>query len=94
MSKSYENTIPLFLPENQLKKLVRRIPTDSTPVEAPKDPDSSAVFQLLEQFATTEVAADVRKRLEAGGVAEGAEKARARASSVLKSVRSAIGIGT
>lgn len=132
MSKSYENTVPLFLPENQLKKLVRRIPTDSTPVEAPKNPDNSAVFQMLEQFATTDVAADVRKRLEAGGVgwgelknelfdilnteltplrerynalmepgseldrvlAEGAERARERAGRVLKSVRSAIGIGT
>ena len=36
MSKSYDNTIPLFLPENN-SKLVRRIPTDSTPVEEPKD---------------------------------------------------------
>lgn len=71
MSKSYGNTIPLFLPENQLKKLVRRIPTDSTPVEDPKDPDSSNVFQILERFATPEVVADTRKRLEAGGVGWG-----------------------
>jgi tryptophanyl-tRNA synthetase len=51
------------------------MPTDSTPVEAPKDPDSSAVFQILEQFATGETAAtlvpDVRKRLEAGGMGWG-----------------------
>ncbi len=71
MSKSYDNHIPLFLPENQLRKLVRRIPTDSTPVEAPKDPDSSAVFQILEQFAAPDVTADTRKRLEAGGVGWG-----------------------
>ncbi|MFC4002461.1 tryptophan--tRNA ligase [Prauserella oleivorans] len=74
MSKSYDNTIPLFLPENQLKKLVRRIPTDSTPVEAPKDPDSSPVFQILEQFAppsSADVVADTRKRLEAGGMGWG-----------------------
>ncbi len=45
MSKSYDNYIPLFLPAAKLRKLVRRIPTDSTPVEAPKDPDASAVFQ-------------------------------------------------
>ena len=51
MSKSYDNYIPLFLPAPKLRKLVRRIPTDSTPVEAPKDPDSSAVFQILAQFA-------------------------------------------
>jgi tryptophanyl-tRNA synthetase len=71
MSKSYDNTIQLFVPESQLKKLVRRIPTDSTPVEAPKDPDSSFVFQILEQFATPDVTANVRKRLEAGGMGWG-----------------------
>ncbi|WP_062217113.1 tryptophan--tRNA ligase [Streptomyces sp. NBRC 109706] len=71
MSKSYDNTIPLFLPEGKLKKLVRRIPTDSTSVEEPKDPDSSSVFQILEQFATPEVIADTRKRLMAGGVGWG-----------------------
>ena len=51
MSKSYDNYIPLFVPAPKLKKLVRRIPTDCTPVEAPKDPDSSAVFHILAQFA-------------------------------------------
>jgi len=71
MSKSYDNTIPLFLPEKKLKKLIRRIPTDSTPVEEPKDPDSSAVFQLLEQLASDEVVADARSRLTAGGVGWG-----------------------
>ncbi len=69
MSKSYDNHIPLFLPENKLKKLIRRIPTDSTPVEAPKDPDSSVVFQLLTHFADAEQIAETRKRLEAGGMA-------------------------
>lgn len=71
MSKSYDNHIPLFLPENRLKKLVRRIPTDSTPVEDPKDPDTSAVFQLLEHFADAERTAAVRKRLEEGGMGWG-----------------------
>ena len=71
MSKSYDNYIPLFLPAPKLKKLVRRIPTDSTPVEAPKDPDSSSVFQILAQFAEPDVVADTRKRLEAGGVGWG-----------------------
>src|SRR5699024_7250747 len=125
MSKSYDNTIPLFLPENKLKKLIRRIPTDSTPVEEPKDPDSSAVFQLLQQLADAETVADTRKRLSEGGLgwgelknqlfevanaelgplreryeeliqpdsdldrylAEGAVKARERASRVLRSAR-------
>lgn len=71
MSKSYDNHIPLFLPENKLKKLIRRIPTDSTPVEAPKDPDSSVVFQLLTHFADAEQIAETRKRLEAGGMGWG-----------------------
>ncbi|HLU98696.1 MAG TPA: tryptophan--tRNA ligase [Thermobifida alba] len=71
MSKSYDNHIPLFLPENKLKKLVRRIPTDSTPVEEPKDPDSSVVFQLLTHFAGAEQVAETRKRLEAGGMGWG-----------------------
>ncbi|MGI9002836.1 MAG: tryptophan--tRNA ligase [Pseudonocardia sp.] len=71
MSKSYANTIPLFVPRPQLEKLVRRIATDSTPVEDPKDPDTSLPFQILEQFAAPEVIAEVRKRLEAGGTGWG-----------------------
>ncbi len=71
MSKSYDNTIPLFCGEAQLKKLVRRIPTDSTPVAEPKDPDASHVFQILEQFAAPEVVADTRLRLQAGGMGWG-----------------------
>lgn len=71
MSKSYDNTIALFCSEAQLKKLVKRIPTDSSSVEEPKDPDSSNVFQILEQFATPDVAADARQRLQAGGMGWG-----------------------
>ncbi|MGH7866682.1 MAG: tryptophan--tRNA ligase, partial [Candidatus Dormibacteraceae bacterium] len=71
MSKSYNNTIPLFAGERELKKVVMRIPTDSTPVEAPKDPDGSTVFRLLEQFAVATVTVDVRGRLEAGGMGWG-----------------------
>lgn len=71
MSKSYDNTIPLFCSEAQLKKLVKRIPTDSTPVDEPKDPNSSNVFQILEQFAAPDVTAEVRQQLQAGGVGWG-----------------------
>ncbi|HEX2298547.1 MAG TPA: tryptophan--tRNA ligase, partial [Pseudonocardiaceae bacterium] len=49
---------------------------DSTPVEAPKDPDSSLVFQLLTSFATAEVIAGTRRELEAGGLGWGALKDR------------------
>ncbi|PYC86605.1 tryptophan--tRNA ligase [Streptomyces tateyamensis] len=71
MSKSYGNTIPLFAPEAEIRKIVRRIPTDSTPVEAPKNPDASSVFQLLTHFASPDRTADVRARLEAGGMGWG-----------------------
>lgn len=71
MSKSYGNTIPLFAREAELRKIVRRIPTDSTPVEAPKDPDASPVFQLLAHFASPETTAEVRARLEVGGMGWG-----------------------
>ncbi|APU14154.1 MULTISPECIES: tryptophan--tRNA ligase [Actinoalloteichus] len=71
MSKSYDNTIPLFLPAGKLKKLVRRMPTDSTPVEAPKNADESSVFQILQQFASEDVVNDTRARLAAGGVGWG-----------------------
>ena len=71
MSKSYGNTIPLFVSESQLKSLVRRIPTDSTPVEDPKNADSSPAFQIMEQFAPEDVTADTRRRLEAGGMGWG-----------------------
>jgi tryptophanyl-tRNA synthetase len=71
MSKSYDNTIPLFHSEAQLKKLVRRIPTDSTPVEEPKDPDSSTIFQIVDQFATPEIVAETRRRLREGGMGWG-----------------------
>jgi len=71
MSKSYGNTLPLFAPEAELRKLIRRIPTDSTPVEAPKDPDSSSVFRVLEYLAEPEVASSTRARLEAGGLGWG-----------------------
>ncbi|GAA2514397.1 tryptophan--tRNA ligase [Pilimelia columellifera] len=76
MSKSYGNTIPLFAPEATLRKTIRRIPTDSVPVEAPKDPDSSSVFTLLEHFGTADVVADTRAALLAGGMGWGEVKAR------------------
>jgi tryptophanyl-tRNA synthetase len=76
MSKSYNNTIPLFAPEAELRKVIRRIPTDSVPVEAPKDPDSAAVFTLLERFGDPDVVADTRARLLAGGIGWGEVKGR------------------
>lgn len=71
MSKSYGNTIPLFCSGSELRKTINKIPTDSTPVEEPKDPDNSSVFLILEQLAPAEVTQDVRKRLQAGGMGWG-----------------------
>ena len=54
MSKSYNNTIPLFLPEKQLKKYINKIKTNLLEPGEPKDPDTSAVFQMWQAFATPE----------------------------------------
>lgn len=51
MSKSYNNTIPLFEEPKKLQKLINKIKTDSLPPEAPKDPDSSILFMLYKEFA-------------------------------------------
>jgi tryptophanyl-tRNA synthetase len=56
MSKSYDNTIPLFLPRDKLRKAVNAIVTDSTPPDAPKDPASSIVFKIFEQCARPQAA--------------------------------------
>ena len=52
MSKSYDNTIPLFAPRETLKKLVFSIVTDSRAPGEPKDTEGSALFQLHQAFAT------------------------------------------
>jgi tryptophanyl-tRNA synthetase len=75
MSKSYNNTIPLFtISSNQLQKLIRRYITDSTPANAPKDADNSGLFQIYREIASTEDAARVRAQLLEGGMSWGALK--------------------
>ena len=66
MSKSYDNTIPLFAPEARLRKLVAKIVTDASPPEAPKDPDASTVFQLYRAVAAPDDARALADRLRAG----------------------------
>jgi tryptophanyl-tRNA synthetase len=51
MSKSYDNTIPLFAPREQLKKLIAGIVTDSRAPGEAKEADNSNVFQLYQAFA-------------------------------------------
>ena len=52
MSKSYDNTIPMFAPRNELKKLIAGILTDSRAPGEPKDTEGSALFQLYQAFAS------------------------------------------
>jgi tryptophanyl-tRNA synthetase len=54
MSKSYDNTIPLFAPPEQLKKLIMGIVTDSRAPGEPKSTEGSALFQIYQAFATPE----------------------------------------
>ena len=74
MSKSYGNTIELFIEKNVLKKRVMSIVTDSTPVDEPKDPNTCNVFALFKLFATQEEINDLAVRYREGGVGYGEVK--------------------
>ena len=52
MSKSYNNTLPIFGGEKELKKSIMRIVTDSTPVEAAKPTENSTILALFKLFAS------------------------------------------
>jgi tryptophanyl-tRNA synthetase len=73
MSKSYNNTIPLWLPEKQLRKAIMRIVTNSLEPGEPKDPDDSALFAIYAAFASPEQRADMRRAFQ-DGVAWGEAK--------------------
>ena len=75
MSKSYDNTIPLFAPREQLKKLISSIVTDSrTPGQA-KETESSALFQIYQAFASSDETSVMRKAY-ADGIAWGDAKTK------------------
>jgi tryptophanyl-tRNA synthetase len=130
MSKSYDNTIPLFLDEKPLLKRINQIVTNSQAPEEPKDPDLSSVFNLHKLLLSDDEESQARSRYQAGGMgwgqakkdyfetlnahlkgpreeyrrwmadpaalqavlAQGRDKARAKASVFLDKVRSTIGI--
>ncbi len=73
MSKSYDNTIPLFAPREQLKKLIAGIVTDSSAPGEPKAVEGSALFQIYQAFATPEETAALRQAY-ADGIAWGDAK--------------------
>ncbi len=74
MSKSKGNTIPLFAPSKQLRKSIMRIVTGPEPLEAPKDPEPSTVWQLYRLVAGEEAAGRMAERLRAGGYGWGHAK--------------------
>lgn len=73
MSKSYDNTIPLFAPREQLKKLINAIVTDSKAPGEAKDTNGSALFQIFQAFATEAETAELRQAY-ADGIAWGDAK--------------------
>ena len=75
MSKSYDNTIPLFGTAKQLKEAIARIVTDSKLPGEPKDADGSHLFTLYQAFASQAQQAEFRAELE-GGLAWGEAKNR------------------
>lgn len=74
MSKSYGNTISLFVSDKELKKQVMSIVTDSTPLEDPKDPDQDHVFAIYKLVATPEQVETMRQNYLAGGYGFGHAK--------------------
>tara|TARA_R110002072_G_scaffold43340_16_gene121853 strand:+ start:4860 stop:5867 length:1008 start_codon:yes stop_codon:yes gene_type:complete len=73
MSKSYNNTIPLFLPEKALRKAINKIKTNLQEPGEPKDPDNSTVFQVWAAFASADETARMRQEFD-NGIAWGEAK--------------------
>jgi tryptophanyl-tRNA synthetase len=74
MSKSYNNTIPLFASEKELRKTMMRIVTNSQAVEEPKDPETSQIYLLYKLFASPEEQSSLAARYRAGGMGWGEAK--------------------
>lgn len=74
MSKSYNNTIDIFLPEKQLRKQIMAIVTDSTPLEEPKNPDTCNVYALYKLVADESQVAEMRSNYQAGNYGYGHAK--------------------
>jgi tryptophanyl-tRNA synthetase len=74
MSKSYDNAIPLFGSDKEVKKSIMSVVTDSTTVEAPKNPDTCHVFALLKLFLAPAEQAALAERYRRGGEGYGTYK--------------------
>jgi tryptophanyl-tRNA synthetase len=68
MSKSYGNIISLFAEDEEIKKAVMSIPTDSKGIAEPKNPEEDKVFALHKLFAGEEELAGIEKRYREGGL--------------------------
>ena len=66
MSKSHNNTIPLFASRDQLHKLIKRVRTNSLPPSAPKDPEDCPLFDLYKAFTSKEAQTNMRNRYAEG----------------------------
>ncbi|UTF51642.1 tryptophan--tRNA ligase [Desulfomicrobium sp. ZS1] len=66
MSKSYNNYIPLFAPEKDLRKLIMKITTNSQAPEEPKETEGCALFEMFRAFATKDQVAEMRAKFAAG----------------------------
>ena len=71
MSKSYGNTIDLFLDEKSLRKQIMQIVTDPTPIEEPKNPDTCNIFQIYRLFLDKQGVEDLRQRYLTPGLRYG-----------------------
>lgn len=68
MSKSYGNTIPLFATLDEITKAVMSIPTDSKPINEPRNADEDNVFKLHKLFSKDDELYDLRERYSKGGI--------------------------
>lgn len=74
MSKSYDNHIPLFMPEKKLRKTIMKIVTNSQGIEEPKNPETCNVFALYRLFSTESEQNELAARYRAGGMGWGEAK--------------------
>jgi tryptophanyl-tRNA synthetase len=68
MSKSYGNVIPLFANDEEISKLIMRIPTDSKGVDEPKNPDESILYAIHKLIVDGEKLNNIRAKYEKGGM--------------------------
>jgi len=84
MSKSYQNTIPIFASDATLKKAVFSIQTDSTPLESPKDPNANSIYKLYQLLTQKEQAQTLHQKISTGHFGWGDAKKELLAATIAK----------